>query len=269
MQLVDTHCHLDLGAFASDVDAVIGQARMHGVAAFIVPAVARSGWPDLLTLCDRHPDLYPAFGLHPVFIDRHADADIDALRQMIAARRPVAVGEIGLDHQVEGLDRPRQRQLLEAQLAVAREHGLPVLLHVRKAHEEMLAALRRTGSCGGIAHAFNGSLEQARRYLALGFRLGFGGTLTYERATRIRALAAALPLEAIVLETDAPDMAPAAHHGERNSPAYLPQVLMSLAAVRGQSPLLLARATTRNACAALGIELCAGTSVDAEGALLS
>lgn len=268
MQLVDTHCHLDLDAFADDTDAVIGQARMHGVAAFVVPAVERARWTRLLALCDRHADLHPALGLHPVFCDRHTEADIPLLRELIAARRPVAVGEIGLDHQVEGLDRERQLHFLEAQLAVAREYGLPVLLHVRKAHDEMLAALARVPVRGGIAHAFNGSLEQARRYLDLGFRLGFGGTLTYPRSRRIRALAAALPLEAIVLETDAPDMAPAAHHGERNSPAYLPQVLMSLAEVRNENPLRLARATTENACAVLGIKLAQGTSVDAGGMVL-
>ncbi|HAZ60842.1 MAG TPA: DNAase [Gammaproteobacteria bacterium] len=266
MQLVDTHCHLDLDAFAGDTDAVIGQARMNGVAAFVVPAVERSRWPGLLALCARHADLHPALGLHPVFIDRHAEADLALLDAAITRQRPVAVGEIGLDHWVEGLDRSRQMHFFEAQLTIAREHELPVLLHVRKAHEEVLGALARARVRGGIAHAFNGSIEQARRYLDLGFRLGFGGTLTYPAATRIRALAAELPLASIVLETDAPDMSPVAHRGERNSPAYLPQVLMSLAEVRDENPLVLARATTRNARAVLGVDLCQGETVDAAGA---
>jgi len=269
MQLVDTHCHLDLDAFAADADRVIGEARMRGVAAFVVPAVSRARWPALLELCSRHASLYPALGLHPVFQAEHTDDDIPTLARAVEASRPIAIGEIGLDHHVEGLDRERQMALLEAQLQVARRFGLPVLLHVRKAHEEMLAALRRAKVSGGIAHAFNGSLEQARRYIDLGFRLGFGGMLTYDRSTRLRRLAAELPLEAIVLETDAPDMSPAAHHGERNSPAWLPEVLLSLAEVRGENPLVLAHATTRNACAVLGLELAAGSTVDARGAVLA
>jgi TatD DNase family protein len=269
MQLVDTHCHLDLDAFAGDVDRVIGEARMRGVAAFVVPAVTRSRWSSLLDLCGRHTDLHPALGLHPVFLAEHVDADLPALVCAVERKRPIAIGEIGLDHQVDGLDRERQSRLLDAQLVIARDFGLPVLLHVRKAHEQMLAALRRTRVCGGIAHAFNGSLEQAHRYVDLGFRLGFGGMLTYERSTRLRRLAAELPLDAIVLETDAPDMSPAAHHGERNSPAWLPEVLFSLAEVRKANPLVLAHATTRNACTVLGLELAAGTTVDAGGAVLA
>jgi TatD DNase family protein len=159
----------------------------------------------------------------------------------------VAVGEIGLDFYLKDLDPDRQQRLFEAQLAMARAAALPVLLHVRKAHDQVLATLRRIRVSGGIVHAFNGSLEQGRRYLDLGFLLGFGGMLTYSGATRLRALARDLPLEGLVLETDAPDMTGAAHRGERNSPEYLPDCLAALAEARGIDPAVVAQTTTASA----------------------
>ena len=254
MELVDTHCHLDDAAFDADRDQVLERCREYGVTRIVVPAVAAAGWDGLLALCRSRPGLYPALGLHPVHVDTHVDADVGALAAQIEAQRPVAVGEIGLDYYLQGLDRDRQQALFEAQLAIARDAGLPVLLHVRKAHDAVLATLRRLRVKGGIAHAFNGSLQQARQYLALGFRLGFGGTLTYEGSTRIRRLAAELPGEALVLETDAPDMVVAGHRGERNSPEYLPQCLQALANVRGEDPAQLAALTTRNAIDVLGLD---------------
>ncbi len=254
MELVDTHCHLDDAAFDADRDQVLARCRDYGVTRIVVPAVATAGWEGLLALCRSRPGLYPALGLHPVRLDTHVDADLEALAARIELERPVAVGEIGLDFYLHGLDRDRQQALFEAQLAIARDAGLPVLLHVRKAHDAVLATLRRLRVKGGIAHAFNGSLQQARQYLELGFRLGFGGTLTYAGSTRIRRLAAELPGEALVLETDAPDMVVASHRGERNSPEYLPQCLQALAGVRGEEPAALAALTTRNAIDVLGLD---------------
>ncbi|MBK1644730.1 DNAase [Thiocapsa imhoffii] len=253
MTLIDTHCHLDVAAFDPDRHAVIARARALGVLGIVVPAIHAEGWPGLLELCAGEDDLYPALGLHPVFLNRHKDSDITALERAIAAHRPLAVGEIGLDDAVVGLDRAAQRPLLRAQLAVAREANLPVLLHVRKAHDAMLEILQRVRVPGGIVHAFNGSLQQAQRYLELGFRLGFGGMLTFPRSTRLRRLAAQLPSTAIVLETDAPDMTVAAHRGERNSPEYLPQILAALAEVREESVEQLAAITSRNARTVLGL----------------
>lgn len=249
--MIDTHCHLDVAEFDADRDAVLARARATGISAIVIPAIHAEGWNGLLALCDSAEDLYPALGLHPVYLDRHRASDLDGLERAIAEHRPLAVGEIGLDYFLPELDRARQQTLLEAQLSVARDADLPVLLHVRKAHEEMLATLRRARVRGGIAHAFNGSIQQAQRYLDLGFRLGFGGMLTFTRSSRLRRLAAELPAEAIVLETDAPDMTVAAHRGERNSPEYLPDVLQALAEVRGESPDVLAARTTANARAVL------------------
>jgi TatD DNase family protein len=251
MDLIDTHCHLDVADFDADRSAVLARSRACGVRRLVIPAVDAAHWASLLALCRREAGLYPALGLHPLYLEQHRQEHVEALESAVARHRPVAVGEIGLDFFVAGLDRERQQRLFEAQLGVARNAGLPVILHVRKSHDQVLAALRRIRVCGGIAHAFNGSLQQAQQYLDMGFKLGFGGTLTYQRSSKIRGLAKALPLEAIVLETDAPDMAVAAHRGERNSPEYLPDCLQALAEVRDQDVALLAECTTRNACAVL------------------
>ena len=253
MELIDTHCHLDVEAFDHDRDQVLAQSRNVGVRGFVVPAIDAAGWPRLRALCAVHVDLHPAYGLHPVFTARHADNDLLALERVLADGDAVAVGEIGLDFYLPDLDRERQRAQFEAQLAIAASAGLPVVLHVRKAHDDVLAALHRTRVPGGIAHAFNGSLQQAGRYLDLGFRLGFGGMLTYERSHRLHALATQLPVETLVLETDAPDLTVASHRGERNSPEYLPEVLGALARLRDQSAAEVASQTTANAREVLGL----------------
>jgi len=254
MDLVDTHCHLDLPAFDADRPAVLERSRAVGVAAIVVPGVEAGGWNDLWQFCATDAGLYPALGLHPVYLEQHTDADLKALETLLSERRPVAVGEIGLDYYLKDLDQARQQALLEVQLEMARAADLPVILHVRKAHERMLSTLKRIRVRGGIAHAFNGSLQQAADYAGLGFKLGFGGMLTFERSSKLRALAAALPLESIVLETDAPDMTVAQHRGERNSPEYLPFCLASLAEVRDADPQTIARQTTVNAREVLGLE---------------
>jgi len=251
--LIDTHCHLDVEEFDPDRDRVLADARAAGLVAIVVPGIHAAGWPRLLRLCAGSRDLYPALGLHPVYLAQHRPEDIAELERRLAEAQPLAVGEIGLDFYQPDLDPARQQALFEAQLALARDAGLPVLLHVRKAHDQVLATLKRLRVRGGIAHAFNGSLQQARQYLELGFRLGFGGMLTFERSLKLRPLARSLPIEAIVLETDAPDLTVAAHRGERNSPAYLPEVLAALAEVRDADPAELAARTTRNAREVLGL----------------
>ncbi len=247
MELIDTHCHLDLPQFDADRSAVLARSRRNGVCGIVVPGIAAGGWPGLLELCAAHADLYPALGMHPVFIGRHRTAHLTQLEQLAKDTKPIAIGEIGLDYYIHDLDRTTQQRWFEAQLEVARLHALPVLLHVRKAHDQVLDTLRRIRVVGGIAHAFNGSLEQAGRYLDLGFKLGFGGMLTYQRSTRLRKLGQALPIDALVLETDAPDMTVASHRGERNSPEYLPECLRALAAARGEDPEEVAARTTCNA----------------------
>jgi TatD DNase family protein len=247
MPLVDSHSHLDAPEFDADRDAVLARARAAGVVAQIVPAVAAAGWPALRALARAHPDLKPAYGLHPVYLDAHQPGDLDRLAQWLADERPVAVGECGLDFFVEGLDPSRQREYFLAQLALARDFDLPVVLHARRAVEEVIASVRRIGGLRGVVHSYGGSAEQARQLHALGFRIGIGGPITHARANRLRAVVAAAPLEQILLETDAPDQPDAAHRGQRNEPARLPAVLAAVAAARGEPEERIADATAANA----------------------
>jgi TatD DNase family protein len=253
MTLFDTHCHIDVEEFDADRGQVLADARAAGVEDLLVPAVLRKTWPALIELCAADAHLHPALGMHPVYLAQHRPGDVQALADQVDAARPVAVGEIGLDWYVDGLDRAQQQRLLEDQLEIAQQHRLPVVLHVRKAHEAMLNTLRRYRLVGGFCHAFNGSLQQADHYIEMGFCLGFGGMLTFERSNHLRRLATQLPLEAVVLETDAPDMTVASHRFERNSPAYLPEVLETLAALRGMAPADVVAQTTANARRVLGL----------------
>ncbi len=249
--LIDTHCHLNLIDFDRDRNEVLQNARKSAVGGIVIPGIQRAGWSQLISMRETASGLYPALGLHPYFVADHLAQDLVELQQMIKLHRPVAVGEIGLDFYPPELDRNKQLSLFEAQLSVAKAADLPVLLHNRKAHDQMLTLLRKIKVKGGICHAFNGSLQQAKQYINLGFKLGFGGMLTYERSSKLRNLAANLPIESIVLETDAPDMPPASHQYQRNSPEYLPEILEALAEVRAEPVDKLAQITTENACAVL------------------
>ncbi|MCP4041327.1 MAG: TatD family hydrolase [Gammaproteobacteria bacterium] len=253
MELIDTHCHLDLPVFDPDRERILTNCRRIGVNNIVIPGISASGWKGLLDLCAKEDGLYPALGLHPLYLDRHHETDIVRLEEVIGGGMPVAVGEIGLDYYARDGDRSGQQKLFESQLSIARHADLPVLLHVRKAHDRVLATLRRIGVTGGIAHAFNGSLHQGMQYLELGFKLGFGGMLTYKRSRRLRALARDLPLGALVLETDAPDLAVVSHHGERNSPEYLPECLAAMSEVRDDDPGVIAMQTTQNVREVLSI----------------
>ena len=251
MSLIDSHCHLDLPVFDHDRNAILQRCSDLGINHLVVPAINADGWQRLATLCESHSALSPAYGLHPMFMHQHQThlpgGDIDRLDTWLQQHDAVAVGEIGLDFWDKAADRDGQTTLFEAQLILAARHRLPVLLHVRKAHDQVLQLLQRHRPPGGIAHAFNGSLQQAQRYIELGVCLGFGGMLTFERSSKLRALAAALPLQSLVLETDAPDMTVAAHRGERNSPDYLPDVAAALARVRHCTVDEVAAVTTANA----------------------
>jgi TatD DNase family protein len=247
MQLFDTHCHIDVGEFDADRSEVLADARAAGVRDLLVPGVERATWPALIDLCKQDAHLHLALGMHPVYIAHHRPEDSQALAEAVERTRPVAIGEIGLDWFVEDLDRAEQQRVLEDQLEIAQAAQLPVSLHVRKAHDVMLNTLKRYRLNGGFCHAFNGSLQQADRYLEMGFCLGFGGMLTFERSKHLRRLATELELDAIVLETDAPDMSVASHQYQRNSPAYLPEVLDTLARLRELSADVVAAATTANA----------------------
>ncbi|MCQ4347673.1 TatD family hydrolase [Pseudomonas stutzeri] len=257
MQLIDTHTHLDFPDFDVDRDAVLARCRAQGVERLVVLGVYQANWQRLWELVEQEGGLHAAFGLHPVYLDQHRPEHLVELREWLQRlagdARLCALGEFGLDWFVEGLDRERQQALFEAQLALACEFELPSLLHVRRAHAQTIATLKRYRPArGGIVHAFSGSLEEANEYRKLGFRLGLGGAATWPQASRLRKLVARLPLESIVLETDAPDMAPSMHAGQRNSPEYLPEICTVLAELRGISADQLAETSSRNACALFG-----------------
>jgi TatD DNase family protein len=247
MEIIDTHCHLDISDFDLDRTQVLNRCRELGVSKVIIPAIESHTWSKVLELCDSETHLYPALGLHPVFLEQHQLDDIKSLEEILSKNRPIAIGEIGLDFYIKELDQNQQTKIFEQQLVIAKNHNLPVILHVRKAHDQVLQLLKKIKVKGGFCHAFNGSLQQAEKYTELGFKLGFGGTLTYENSTKIHKLAKELSIEAIVLETDAPDMVVESHRGERNSPEYIVDVLAALAKIRNESVEIIAQQTTQNA----------------------
>ncbi|MBC3384543.1 TatD family hydrolase [Pseudomonas sp. SWRI179] len=252
MELIDTHTHLDFPDFDADRPALLAESRALGVRQMVVLGVYRDNWQRVWELVQGDPDLHAALGLHPVYLDQHQPDDVSLLREWLGRlaghRQLCAVGEIGLDYYIPTLDRERQQTLFEAQLQLAVEFELPALIHVRRSHADVIATLKRMGpSRAGIIHAFAGSFEEAREYLKLGFKLGLGGAATWPQALRMHRVLAKLPLEAVVLETDSPDMAPAMFPGQRNSPAHLPAICEALAGIMGVSPERLAEASTANA----------------------
>jgi TatD DNase family protein len=250
--LYDSHCHLDAPEFDADRDAVLSRARESGVARQLVPAVDRASWDRIRALCAAEPGLRPAYGLHPMFLEQHAPAHLDELAGWLERERPAAVGECGLDFYVEGFDPDAQRRYFNGQLELARDFDLPLVLHARRAVEEVTSSLRRVGGLRGVVHSWSGSEEQARQLFELGFCLGIGGPVTYERARRLRRTVATMPIDFLLLETDAPDQPDAGQRGQRNEPARLGRVLEVVAELRGQPSAEIAEATTANALRLFG-----------------
>lgn len=250
----DSHAHLDAAAFDADRAGMLRAARAAGVADVLVPAVTAASWDNLRAVCAAAPGLHPAYGLHPCYLAQHADADLERLDAWLGAHRAVAVGECGLDFFDPALDRERQLRLLRGQFEIAHRHGLPLVLHARRAFEAMILELRRFGRpLRGVVHSFSGSAEQARELWKLGFHVGIGGPVTYPRAQRLRRVVATLPLDSLLLETDAPDQPDVWHRGQRNEPAYLPDVGRCVAELRGESVAVLAHATAANARRLFGV----------------
>jgi TatD DNase family protein len=245
--LIDSHCHLDAPEFDRDRTAVIARARNAGVVAQVVPAITAASWPKLRALCTEVSGLYPAYGLHPMLLAEHRDEDLSALRELLQSTRPVAIGECGLDFHVEGLDAQRQQFFFDEQLKIARDFDLPVIVHARKAVDAVIATLRRMGGLRGVVHSFSGSEQQAEHLWKLGFHLGIGGPVTYERAQRLRRIVAAMPIEFLLLETDAPDQPDAFHRGERNEPSRLTIVQDCISGLRKMPHEAVAAATRANA----------------------
>lgn len=257
MELIDTHCHLDLEQHFHPFARALASAKAAGVGKIVLPGVVQAGWRRLMALCSDEQGVYGAPGLHPLYLAHHHPQHLEELETLATGggpSGPVAIGEIGLDYYDAAVDRRAQQKLFEQQLDIAATAQLPVLLHVRKAHDQVQATLRRKKfPHGGIVHAFSGSMQQASHYIKLGFGIGICGTITYDRARRIRKIAAHLPRETLVLETDAPDIPLAGHRDEKNHPQYLPEVLDVLAALRWETREATANYTSANARRILGL----------------
>lgn len=245
--LIDSHIHLNDAAFDQDRDEVIERAFSAGVTTMIVPATDIRSWPKIKALCREHASIHPAFGLHPMFLAQHEPDHVVALSSWLENERPVAVGEIGLDFHLENLDPNLQREYFVQQLGLAGERDLPVIVHARAALEEVTLTLRRFGELRGVVHSFSGSEQQAENLWKLGFHLGIGGPVTYERAQRLRRIVTNMPLEYLLLESDAPDQPDAAHRGERNEPARVADILRCVASLRNESEAEIASTTSANA----------------------
>lgn len=230
--LIDTHCHLDFSIFDQDRDAVLARAKASGIKHIIIPGVIADAWPTIKSLTVLNTTLSAAYGLHPMFMHHHTDDDIGLLHDWVDQEKPIAIGECGLDFFIDNPDREGQLRLFEAQVKLAYETQLPLIIHARKSLDLVLKILKQYKGVRGVIHSFSGSEQQAQACLKSGLYFGLGGSMTHSRATRLRALVSTLPMDSIVLETDAPDQAPASHKGERNEPSYLPSIVEQIAYLR-------------------------------------
>jgi TatD DNase family protein len=245
--LIDSHCHLDFSDFDSDRAAVMKRGAENGVTDIVVPGALAGNWAKIRELCAAYPKLHPCYGLHPYWADRHNKNELEKLRQQIDSNPCVAIGECGLDYRPQQTDREKQQYFFEAQLDIALEKKLPVVIHAVRATEAVIAQIRRRPSLCGMMHSYSGSYEQALQLIDLGFYLSFGGAISYERAHKLRDTARQLPLTSLLLETDAPDQADASHQGQRNEPAHLVNVLNVLCELREETAESIAQQTSRNA----------------------
>lgn len=250
---IDTHIHLDL---LEEPALLLQKAEQAGVGAWIVPGVAPEQWSQVMATTALHEQVYLAPGIHPQAAGNFQKAHLDKLRQLLTHERAVAIGEVGLDRQLD-ISWQQQEELFIAMIRLAREMEKPLLVHTRRSTERILELLQREGGdqVGGIFHAFSGSLETARKIIGLGFLLGVGGVVTLQTARRLPEVIREVPAEALVLETDAPYMAPEQHRGQPNRPAYLELIARQVASLRDWTLAETAQQTTQNACRVLGLSL--------------
>jgi len=245
-RLIDSHAHFDDESFDPDRAEALRRAEAAGVEAQVIPAVKADWWPRIRQLCRDYPSLHATYGLHPMFLADHRPDHLDLLADWIELEKPVAIGECGLDFYIDDPQPEQQQHYFEGQLAIASERGLPVIIHARRSVEEVINTLRRYPTVVGMLHSYAGSEQQALRLIEMGFYLSFGGPITYERAKRLHQLVKNLPLSSILLETDAPDQPGSQHRGERNEPAYLPEVLAVVSQLRDEAPEVIAAQTSAN-----------------------
>jgi len=255
LTLFDTHCHIDFPQFKGKVDAIVSKCEEVGIKGILIPGVTYDAWLRVRQITARQPICHTALGLHPMYMEKHQESDLHNLEMALSVGPIAAIGEVGLDFYKSGQNRDAQLKYFSAQIDIAKNANLPLVLHVRKAHDQTLQLLKKQHfSSGGIVHAFNGSESQAERYIGMGFKLGFGGAMTYPRAARLHKLAANLPLDTIVLETDAPDMPPVTCKGSYNTPLHLFDNYRHLVSLRKEAAAKIAEQTTINALSILNID---------------
>jgi TatD DNase family protein len=255
IRLFDSHCHIDLPQFKGKVDLMIDKCMETGIGGILVPGVKREGWRRIRQICARKEICHSALGLHPMYVEEHQESHLHDLEMALSVGPIAAIGEIGLDYYNSGSNRELQLMYFKAQIDIAKEANLPIVLHVRKAHDEVLHILKTAHfSFGGIVHAFNGSESQAERYINLGFKLGFGGAMTFPRAAKLHKLATNLPLESIVVETDAPDIPPITFKGSYNTPLHMIDNFKTLFALRSEPAAVIATQTTQNVLSVLNLD---------------
>jgi len=253
MELVDSHCHLDDDRFDSDRDAVIARARSSNIGKIVIPATTANRWAKVKQVAAEYDGVYPSYGLHPMFIEQHQAMHIRELDEWLDREKPVAVGECGIDFYDSRVDEKWQKQLFNEQLQLAVNHQLPVIVHARKAMDEVISLLRKKTPVGGVIHSFAGSRQQAEQLYDPGFKLGIAATVGFERAKKLRAVVASMPVEALMLESDAPDQPGVNHRGELNEPSYIVEHLQTMAELRQCDEQELAEAMNRNTEQLFGI----------------
>jgi len=251
--IIDSHCHLDFEDFDSDRDLVLQRAHAAGIEHIILPAITANHWPRLQQTCQHHSQLHACYGLHPYFLDQHKAEHLTELKRWLENETPVAVGECGLDFYLKQLDKNKQLELFDAQLNIAADYQLPVVIHSRKATEQVIQRIKKYPGLRGMIHSYSGSLEQAKQLIDLGFYISFGGAITYDKATRIRSIARQVPLDALLIETDAPDQPDMQHHSERNEPVYILNVLAALAELKELTVKEIAYTSSDNAINLFGL----------------
>jgi len=245
--IIDSHCHIDFEDFDSDRKHVLQRAQNAGIKHIIVPSISADNWPRVRQNCQQYSQLHPCYGLHPYFLDQHKAEHLNELKKWLDNEAAVAIGECGLDFYLKHLDKNKQLEFFDAQLKIAVDYQLPVIIHSRKATEQVIQTIKKYPGLHGMIHSYSGSLEQAKQLIDLGFYISFGGAITYEKATRIRAIAQQIPLDALLIETDAPDQPDLHHHSKRNEPVYILNVLETLSELKDLPVEKIANTTSDNA----------------------
>ena len=246
-QLIDSHCHLDFEAFDNDRSEVLQRAKDNNISDIVIPGTERKFWDRIKQLCENNPHLHACYGLHPYWVSHKNTRDINALDSYIESSHPVALGECGLDFRPQQADKETQLAFFEAQLTIANNHRLPVVIHSVKATETVIQLLKKFKNLSGMIHSYSGSSEQARQLMDLNFYISLGGSATYNHAKKIKAVVKEIPLTSLLLETDSPDQPDQKNSGKRNEPAFLINTLDVISALRDEQREIIAQQTTSNA----------------------